>query len=111
MVEASDNYFYQVNTQGFYINSILGESIQTVSGHSYAYPNPSSDGKFNFVFSEGLQTRGVYDLVGRLLFSTDTETIRVQGLDLSGFPLGMYFLQTETEGRFSRIPLIYSVGN
>src|SRR5690606_35491133 len=89
MVEAADNYFYNVSSDNFSVNNILGtEEEMAVS--LIPYPNPSQDGIFRLP-SIGLQLQ-VMDLSGRILEVPVRTYSDYVEIDLSQNPSGVYFL-------------------
>lgn len=79
--------------QGVFVG--LNEVSGVKNGDIYAYPNPSSNGRFTLVDASGKSpiTRGrVFDSSGKMISTLDLIS---QEINLSGFPIGLYLLQYE----------------
>lgn len=91
MVEAADNYFYNVSSDNFSVNNILGTE-EEMAASLIPYPNPSQDGIFRLP-ATGLQLQ-VMDLSGRILEVPVRTYSDYVEIDLSQNPSGVYFLRT-----------------
>lgn len=89
MVEAADNYFYNVSSGDFTVNNILGEDHLSDQG-LLVYPNPSPEGLFHVQGAIG--NLRVTDLSGREVTVPVSNHNGQATLDLSAQPAGMYVL-------------------
>jgi len=107
MVEAADNYFYNVNQANFTVNNILSnESISGADGPALtAFPNPSQDGIVYVNHAPGRQISGVLDISGRRISVPAEQTGENWKLDFSGHASGWYILLV-TDGERSRVARI-----
>ncbi len=92
MVEAADNYFYNLSSGNFTVNNILGEENVSDQG-MLVYPNPSPEGIFHIQGVIG--SLRVTDLSGREVKVPVTHHNGQATIDLSAQPAGMYVLMND----------------
>ena len=77
MVEASDNIFYNINSDNFEIEASLSVDDQTFANSLSIYPNPNT-GEFNIRFTANVYDTiriDVYDIRGRSIFQNNYSNI------------------------------------
>jgi hypothetical protein len=103
MVEAADNYFYNVNQTGFTVNNILSnEAIQTEGPALSAFPNPTQDGIVFLNHVDGRKITRVLDISGRSInvpASLENDNWR---LDFSAHAAGWYLIVV-SDGEHTRV--------
>ncbi len=97
MIKAIDNVFLAVNASDFEISDKLATSEINSKDLATISPNPSNGiVNVNFVKSIISGKVTVADLTGKIVYANNLKSVKVQQLDLTNLPNGVYIVSIET---------------